>query len=274
MPTRYSLDRIERLRSHTGNTRRLAIAGLAIVGVLICAILSPMPERLALFIAAGLVLAIAVREFARPSQIVAAYERTHAHWDRLIDLSDPQTRLMVGFRLRANEVAYYAEMSTRFGERRLAVSAVIPGSHVNPDAVHGARARFGPDGTVVYSVRRGTRRGTMPAGAHRVVPVDSGRLAITSQRVVFAGERETVEISLDGAASYYGIEGTERVRIEYPGRAPGESYSVDPMLFNLAMVRRARDNRFVIPAPPPPLGPDQAIEDLGSSEGQNSRLIS
>jgi hypothetical protein len=195
--------------------------------------------------------------FTNPGSILVKYDHARTAWDALLMRSDPGTTLTVEFTVRGSETVYYAEKGERYEERR--TGQVIDTQSRTKNAVGSAVVGgllFGPAGAIVGgSMARRQTTGTA-TDVYNVVPVDHGHIAITSERFVFMGARDTVELPIERVMRYSTVEGTNRINVEYSGRKPGESYAVDPALFQLCMARRARDGRFAIPLPPPPLSND------------------
>jgi hypothetical protein len=188
---------------------------------------------------------------------VKQYDAAHAAWTSLLERSSPNTVLDVHFPLQDNERVFYSEPSVRYEERR--TGQVIDTQSRTKNAVGSAVVGgllFGPAGMIVGGSMARRRTTGTATDVYNVVAVDHGSLAVTSDRVVFLGSRDTIDVAASKVMRFSAVEGTDRVNLEYAGRAPGESYTVNPALFNLSMVRRGKDRRFKIPLPPPPLAPD------------------
>jgi hypothetical protein len=195
--------------------------------------------------------------YRKPITIVKEYDEAATSWNALLERSNPSTVLDVYFPLQENEKVFYSEPSVRFEERR--TGQVIDTQSRTKNAIGGAALGgllFGPAGAIVGgSMARRQTTGTA-TDVFDVVPVDNGSLAVTSSRVVFLGTRDTIDVPASKVMRFSALEGTDLVNVEYAGRAPGESYTVNPALFTMSMVRRGNDKRFALPTPPPPLSTD------------------
>jgi hypothetical protein len=257
---RYSLEQITRFKSQAVDQRRHLYY---IIPILVTVILWAVHANgwLDFLAIAGAVVGAGV--YSKPRSIVTKYTQANNAWNALLKRSDPKATIPVEFTLKPSEEVYYADLCKRYEERR--TGQVIDTQSRTKNAVGSAvlgGVLFGPAGAIVGgSMARKQTTGTA-TDVYDVVPVDHGNIAITSARFVFMGARDTIEIPTERIMRYSAVEGSNRIAVEYSGRAPGESYEVNPSLFNLCMARRARDRRFSIPIPPPPLSTDvnQAIE--------------
>ncbi len=252
--TRYTLAQVERFRALKADKRRHLY--YAVPAVLLVGFVMLHANGWLIFCAlAGAIVGFNI--FTNPGSILVKYDHARTAWDALLMRSDPGTTLTVEFTVRGSETVYYAEKGERYEERR--TGQVIDTQSRTKNAVGSAVVGgllFGPAGAIVGgSMARRQTTGTA-TDVYNVVPVDHGHIAITSERFVFMGARDTVELPIERVMRYSTVEGTNRINVEYSGRKPGESYAVDPALFQLCMARRARDGRFAIPLPPPPLSND------------------
>jgi len=252
--TAFTREEIEIERAKTTDARRHLIWTVPIfLTIIFIAFRAPEP----LLLIGILVSIVGCTIFVRPGQQVKKYDTAAASWSEILKRSHPNTILSVNFPLQHNESIFYSEPSERFEERR--TGQVIDTQTRTRNAVRSAAVGgilFGSAGMIVGGgmARRHTT-GTS-TDVYNVVPVDHGSLAITSDRIVFLGSHQTVDIATSRVMRFSTVEGTDRVNFEYAGRTPGESYTVNPALFNLCMVRRGKDQRFQIPIPPPPLDLD------------------
>lgn len=98
-------------------------------------------------------------------------------------------------------------------------------------------------------------------GIGSLVRIDGGELVVTSERVIFLGYRNTIEIPLLSILRFTknvipgfgtGVYRTGLI-IEYPGRLTDECYALDFDFFALCMLRRGHFPQFTMPLPPAPL---------------------
>lgn len=247
----YSRIEVDNCRKQVGDQRRhLFWAVPLIVGILLITLhLSGW-----LIFAAIVAFVIGLTAHMAPGAVVKEYDVAETAWNALLERSHPNAILNVNFPLQEDEKVFYSEPAMRFEERR--TGQVIDTQSKTKNAVGSAvlgGVIFGPAGAIVGASMARRRTTGTATDVYNVVPVDHGTLAITSTRAVFLGSRDTIEILASRIMRFSAIEATDRINLEYAGRAPGESYSVNPALFNLSMVRRARDKRFSLPMPPPPL---------------------
>jgi hypothetical protein len=250
----YTGSEIDRLRNQLSDSRRHLF--WAIPSLITVALISFHGGGGWIFLAI-VTSFIGLRVYMSPGIKVKAYDSAHGAWNTLLERSHPNAILNVNFALQENERVYYSEQAMRFEERR--TGQVIDTQSRTKNAVGSAvlgGVLFGPAGAIVGGSMARRRTTGTATDVYNVVPVDHGTLAITNNRAVFMGSRDTIEVLASRIMRYSAIEGSDRINVEYPGRAPGESYSVNPSLFNLCMVRRAKDGRFALPVPPPPLSID------------------
>jgi len=198
-----------------------------------------------LFVA--LVLALLIDMAARsPLRVRRDYERLYAYWEHLLEESAPSAPMTAPVPLGSDERVVYMGESTRYLEMQV---------EVKPPANSSTAASRAQTSNAQFAMRD--------------VPVDEGQLIITDQRVLFLGQHDTLAISLDSILRY-SIAPPARVTFEYAGRPTGESYTVDPLFFQLCMYRRSNLPGWERPEPPKPLPVDTCAEAIGAS-GSNVR---
>jgi len=208
-------------------------------------------------LAAILAIIIGWSMFKHARKRIADLDASLAAWTYACQRSDPNATLTAPVALRPTETLVYVEGSYRFEERKTAtVGTSTPRGSIGRAVVGGLL--FGPAGAIVGS--QSARSTTSHTDLYNVVPIDGGDLVITTERMLFLGEKHTTEVPLANVMRWTLVPGSDRVAAEYAGRVPGESYSVHPLLFNMAMARRGRDCRFTLPSPPDPLPSSMALD--------------
>jgi len=262
MSTRYSDDDVSRLRIRALDARRVVYWAIPVALAMLLYLLPVpndvrIPALLVLLCGAGFGIAI----YLRPQFALGHYDPALTAWLDLVKRSDPAIPIAVHFPLLPGEVVHYSEKGQRFEERR--TGQLINTESRTKNAVGSAVVGgllFGPAGAVVGGGMARRHTTGMATDVYDVVSVDDGAVAFTSDRSVFMGVRDTIEVPLGKILDLTSIEATNRIIVEYPARAPGESYSVNTDLFTMCMARRAKRPGFAVALPPPPVAMNHAVQ--------------